>query len=111
MRYIETFGLALPLSVVEFPNNWLLVTTCYNRVKVRDNMIWLWRIALVLGVILVDLGLGILWHSSLICSSGIIVVSLAGWRILPLVSALRIANLVLHTYAVPRHDGRNGFLF
>jgi hypothetical protein len=45
-------------------------------------MIWLWWIALVLGVILVDLRLRILWHSSFICSSRVIVVPLAGRRVL-----------------------------
>jgi hypothetical protein len=75
--------LALPLGVIVLPNNnWLLVTTGYNGVIVWNDIVWLRWIALVLCIVLADLGLGILRYCSLVCSSGVVVILLARRRVL-----------------------------
>jgi hypothetical protein len=82
--------LALPLGVVVLWSNYgSLITTGNDRIILRNNIVRLRWIALILCIILVDLGLRILGHCSLVRSCGVIVVPLARRGILNTVNTLK----------------------
>jgi hypothetical protein len=78
---VEVIGLALPLIIVVVSDSYRsLVTSSSDGIVVWNNIVRLGRVALILCVILVDLGLGILWYCSLVRCCGVVVIPLASGR-------------------------------
>jgi hypothetical protein len=83
----KVIRLALPLGVVVLSHSYgSLVASSSDGIVVWNNTVRLGWVALILCVILVDLGLGILWYCSLVCRCGVIVIPLIGRRILETVN-------------------------
>lgn len=92
-RYIEAFG-TLPLLVVVFCcRSGLLIYTSRSVIRLNiilwQDLIGLWRVALVLCIVLVNLSLRVLWYRCLVGGGGICVIALTGGRVLISVSIVR----------------------
>jgi hypothetical protein len=72
----------LPLLVfIIYPSCWLLIGPSGSMPRLNiiiwHELIWLWGVALILCIVLVDLSLRILWYGSLVGGGGVVVVALA----------------------------------
>lgn len=79
--YVEMIRVSVPLrTLIVSCSNWCLIasssTVDWLCIVVRNDLVWLWRIALILCVVLVDLCLSVLWDCRLIGGGRVIVVAL-----------------------------------
>jgi hypothetical protein len=95
----------VPFSVlVPWYGLWLLVARGSNlnrlNIVVRDNVVWLWWVALILCIVLIDLRLCVLRYcrSSLVGNwCGVVVISMAGRVLQKDVSRLQCTSRHRHT--------------